>query len=136
VVLKSPLGDLGVKKLELLKLSRMISQRIIFSLILLALLSGFQLIKTQLTITVRNDLGNTVEGAKVRLYEKEEDYAEEVHVAAEGVTDAKGVVKFKELKAIPYFVQVEKGEQNNFGGGEQTGKLEANKINKVTIVIQ
>lgn len=114
----------------------MISQRIILSLALLVLLSGFQLIKTQLTVTVRNDLGNTVEGAKVRLYEKEEDYAEEVHVAAEGVTDAKGVVKFKELKAIPYFVQVEKGEQNNFGGGEQTGKLEANKINKVTIVIQ
>lgn len=108
----------------------------LFILAFTIILSGFQLIKTQLTITVRNDLGNTVEGAKVRLYEKEEDYAEEVHVAAEGVTDAKGVVKFKELKAIPYFVQVEKGEQNNFGGGEQTGKLEANKINKVTIVIQ
>ncbi|HEX5169058.1 MAG TPA: hypothetical protein VFW11_07775 [Cyclobacteriaceae bacterium] len=99
-------------------------------------LTGFQLIKTQLTITVRNDLGNTVEGASVKLYEKEEDYTKETNVAAEGVTDAKGVVKLKELKAIPYFVQVEKGDLNNFGGGEQTGKLEANKINKVTIVIQ
>jgi len=112
------------------------SQRIFFSLALVVLLSSFQLIKTQLTITVRNDLGNTVEGASVKLYEKEEDYSKEENVAAEGVTDAKGVVKFKELKSLPYFVQVEKDELNNFGGGEQTGKLEANKINKVTIVIQ
>jgi hypothetical protein len=107
------------------------------SIVLLTLtLFGFQLIKTQLTITVRNDLGNTVEGVSVKLYEKEEDYTKETNPVAEGLTDAKGVVKFKELKAIPYFVQAEKGDQNNFGGGEQTGKLEANKINKVTIVIQ
>ncbi len=112
------------------------SSRLIFALSILLLLSGFQLIKTQLTVTIRNDLGNTVEGASVRLYEKEEDYSKEENVAAQGVTDAKGVVKFKELKAIPYFVQAEKEDLNNFGGGEQTGKLEANKINKVTIVIQ
>jgi len=112
------------------------SHRIIFSLVFLVSLSAFQLIKTQIVVTVRNDLGNTVEGATVKLYEKEEDYNKEENAVAEGVTDTKGVVKFKELKAIAYFVQVEKGDLNNFGGGEQTGKLEANKINKVTIVIQ
>ena len=104
--------------------------------ILIAGLSGFQLIKTTLNITVRNDLGNTVEGATVRLFETEDDYAKEENVAAEGATDAKGVVKFKDLKAIPYYVLVEKDDLNNFGGGEQTGKLEAKRINKVTIVIQ
>lgn len=104
--------------------------------ILIVGISGFQLIKTTLHITVRNDLGNTVEGATVRLFENEDDYAKEENVAAEGATDAKGVVKFKDLKAIPYYVLVEKDDLNNFGGGEQTGQLEAKRINKVTIVIQ
>lgn len=103
---------------------------------LIFLLTAFQIIKTQLVVTIRDDLGNTVEGATVKLYEKEEDYANETNAVAEGTTDAKGVVKFKELKAIPYFVLAQKDDLNNFGGGEQTGKLEEKKINKVTIVIQ
>ena len=98
--------------------------------------SGFQLIKTTLNLTVRDELGNTVEGAAVKLFETEEDYTAEKNVAAEGVTDAKGVLKLKDLKAIPYFVMVKKDDKDNVGGGEQTGKLEAKKINKVTIVIQ
>ncbi|HEX7015379.1 MAG TPA: hypothetical protein VF191_07675 [Cyclobacteriaceae bacterium] len=107
------------------------------SLIILAIAaSGFQLIKTSLNITVRNELGNTVEGATVRLFENEEDYNKEQNAVAEGVTDEKGVAKFKDLKDIAYFVLVEKDDLNNFGGGEQTGKLEAKRINKVTIVIQ
>ncbi len=95
-----------------------------------------QIVKTQIHITVRNDLGNTVEGVSVKLFESEKDYNDETNVAAEGVTDAKGIVKFKELKTISYFVMAEKDGQNNFGGGEVTGKLEEKKINKVTIVIQ
>jgi hypothetical protein len=104
-------------------------------LFLLALLS-FQLIKTQLTITIRNELGNTEAGTTVRLFETEEDYKAETNPVAEGKTDAKGVVKFKELKAISYYVIASKDDKDNTGGGEQTGKLEANRINKVTIVIQ
>ena len=103
---------------------------------LLVMLTAFQIIKTQLTVTIRNDLGNTVEGATVKLYETEDDYAKEENAVAEGATDAKGVVKFKDLKAIAYFVLAQKDEMNNFGGGEQTGKLEEKKINKVTVVIQ
>jgi hypothetical protein len=57
-------------------------------------------------------------------------------VAAEGVTDEKGVVKFKDLKAISYYIMAEKESKNNFGGGEVTGKLEEKRINKVTVVIQ
>jgi len=110
--------------------------RILFALSLVVLASGFQIIKTQMTVTVRDELGNTVEGASVQLYEKEEDYSAEKNVAAQGVTDAKGVLKMKELKAISYYVIVRKDDKDNAGGGEQTGKLEANRINKVTIVIQ
>lgn len=103
---------------------------------LLIALMSFQLIKTQLTITIRNELGNTEEGVTVQLFETEEDYKTEKNVAAEGVTDKKGNFKFKELKAISYYVIARKGDKDNSGAGEQTGKLEANRINKVTIIIE
>jgi len=94
-----------------------------------------QIIKTSLTITVRDDLGNTVEAASVKLFENEADYLAEKNIAYEGVTDNKGVVKFKKMKSIPYYVLASKGDKNNAGGGEITGKLEPNVYNKVTIVI-
>lgn len=97
---------------------------------------GFQIIKTQLAVTVRNELGNTEEGVKVQLFETEADYTAEKNIAAEGVTDKKGVIKFKELKATSYYVIARKDDKDNAGGGEQTGKLEANRINKVTVIIQ
>lgn len=102
----------------------------------LVAVSAFQIIKTTLTVTVRDELGNIVEGAKVQLFENEADYTAEKNVAAEGVTDKKGILKLKELKAIPYYVIVRKDDKDNSGGGEQVGKLEEKKINKVTIIIQ
>jgi hypothetical protein len=97
---------------------------------------GFQLIKTTLNLTVRDEVGNTVEGATVQLFESEADYTAEKNVAAEGVTDAKGILKIKDLKSMSYFIIVRKDDKDNSGGGERTGKLEEKKINKVTIVIQ
>ena len=110
--------------------------KILFVPALMMVLLSFQLIKTQLTVTVRNELGNIEAGATVQLFGTEEDYKTEKNVAAEGVTDKKGIIKFKELYPISYYVIVRKNDRDNSGGGEQTGKLEANKINKVTIIIQ
>jgi len=104
--------------------------------LLLSSIADAQIIKTSLTVTVRDELGNTVEGVTVQLYENEEGYKTEKNPAAEGLTDKKGVVKFKDKKAISYFVLARKGDKDNAGGGEQTGKLEEKKFNKVTIVIQ
>ena len=115
-------------------MKRALAIAILFAIVTVT--TGFQLIKTTLSVTVRDEVGNTVEGAKVRLFENEEDYKSEQHVAMEGSTDAKGVVKFKELKAIAYFVIVSKGDLDNSGGGERTTKLEEKKVNKVTIIIQ
>lgn len=112
------------------------SSRILYALSFMILTSSFQIIKTSLNITVRDEVGNTVEGATVQLFEKEEDYTTEKNVAVEGVTDSKGYLKLKELKPISYFVIVRKEDKDNSGGGERTGKLEEKRINKVTIVIQ
>ncbi len=95
-----------------------------------------QLLNTSLTLTVRDELGNTVEEATVQLYETEADYLAETNVLMEGVTDKKGVVKFKKLEGKSYFVLARKGDINNAGGGEQIGKLEEGKFNKATVVIQ
>jgi hypothetical protein len=111
-------------------------QLLIFLVAATVVLSAAQLIKTSLNLTVRDELGNTVAEATVTLYETEANYTEEKNPAASGTTDAKGVVKFKELKAIPYFVIVRKGDLDNAGAGEQIGKLEANKINKATVIIR
>jgi len=95
-----------------------------------------QIFKTSLTVTVRDELGNTVEGASVRLFLKEEDYTKEVNQVAEATTDKRGVAKFNKLKPESYFILARKGEKNNAGGGEKIGKLEEGKFNKVTIIIQ
>jgi hypothetical protein len=99
-------------------------------------LSGFQILKTSLNVTVLNELGNPVEGATVQLFEKEADYKEEKNVSLEGVTDKKGIIKFKEIKAMSYYVIVRKDDKDNSEGGEQTGRLEPGRINKVNIIIQ
>ena len=113
----------------------------IFLIALSLLTSSFaprpvQLINTSLTVTVRDELGNTVEGASIKLFETEENYNKETNPVAEGSTDAKGNYRFKKIKAVTYFVLVKKSDKDNTGGGEKIGKLEEGKFNKVTIVIQ
>ncbi len=100
------------------------------------LLKPVQLINTSLTITVRDEIGNTVAGASIKLFDTEENYNKEKNSIAEGVTDAKGIYRFKKIKANSYFVLVKKDDKDNAGGGEKIGKLEEGKFNKVTIVIQ
>jgi uncharacterized protein (DUF2141 family) len=95
-----------------------------------------QLFNTSLTITVRDETGNTVEGAEVKLFKSEQDYLKEQNVVLEGVSDAKGLVKLKKMEALSYYVIVRKEDKDNAGGGEIIGKLEEGKFNKVTIVIQ
>ena len=110
--------------------------RFLFAAGLLLMMLSFQIVKTQLHITIRNELGNTEEGVTVQLFANEADYKSEENVVAEGKTDEKGVVKFKELKTIAYYVIARKDDRDNSGGGEQIGKLEANRVNKVNIIIQ
>lgn len=106
------------------------------ALLVFVVMSGFQLMKTSLTITVRDETGNTVAGATVQLFEKEEDYQAEKNIVLEGVTDEKGVLRFKELKPLSYFVIVRKDDKDNSDGGEKIAKLEEKRINKITIIVQ
>jgi uncharacterized GH25 family protein len=92
---------------------------------------------TTLRITVMDDLGNRVIGATVLLYETEEDYNKnENPVGTSYSTNEKGMVTIKELKAQVYFINVEKGDMNNYSTGVQIGPIESGKKNKATIIIQ
>jgi hypothetical protein len=112
----------------------------IFSLFLVLLLgSGFttkEMIPTSLKINIRNDLGNIESGVVVTLYGNETDFQQEKNPIQSGETDDKGMVTFKGLEAKIYYVAAVKGDKNNYGAGVQTGKLEAKKVNKVTIIIE
>jgi len=95
-----------------------------------------QFLPTKLRIFVRNDLGNLEEGAAVTLYPTEEDYNQSQNQVAETLlTDSKGRVTFKDVEPKVYYVHVEKGDLNNYGGGIKTDKLEEGKVNKTTIII-
>lgn len=95
-----------------------------------------QILKTSLTITVRDEVGNLVSGAEIKLYKTEQDYQKEENSVAEATSDAKGVAKLKKMEAVSYYVIVRKDDKDNSGGGEIIAKLDDGKINKVTIVIQ
>jgi hypothetical protein len=105
-------------------------------LLLLVFVSAFAvLLKTSLNVTVRDELGNPTAGANIKLYKNREDWEKEIGHFAEGVTDEKGIFKFKEVNSVNIFILVRKDDKDNTGGGEQT-KLEEGRINKITVIIQ
>ena len=96
-----------------------------------------QLFKTDLKITVLDDLGNIQEGATVRLFLTEKEFKAEENAieSKEKGTDEKGVIWFKNVEAKSYYVLAENGDKNNWGGGVKTGLLKSKKVNKVNIII-
>lgn len=97
---------------------------------------NIQLVKTQLRITIVNDLGTQKEGVKVTLYGNGEDYHASENPVQEGMTDSKGRVSFKDLESKVYWVHAVKENMSNEGLGVQTDTLQAKRLNQVTIVIQ
>ncbi len=99
--------------------------------------SSAQIFKTSLEITIRDRLGNTVEGVMVQLFKTYADYQNETNPVTDVLlTDKKGRVLFKELQPVRYYVNAKKGEINNYGDGEMVDTLVENRRNKVTVIIR
>ena len=94
-----------------------------------------QMIPTSLKLTVRNELGALESAVNVTLYANKDDYEKSANPIASGKTDSKGMVFFQYLTALNYYISAEKGSRNNFGAGEKIDNLDANKVNKVTLII-
>ena len=94
-----------------------------------------QILKTKLKVTVLDNLGSKIEGATVKLFKNKENFDQLKGEDFSGVTNEKGIVFLSGLEGISYFINVEKGDKNNYGGAEQTPKLIEGKINKANIII-
>lgn len=95
-----------------------------------------QVFSTKLKITVIDPLGNVVEDAKVVLYKNQSDYDKEVNeVQPYKLSNSKGQVTFKKLKANSYYIKVTKGDMSNIGAGEKVENLVAGRLNKTNVVI-
>jgi len=94
------------------------------------------ILKTSLEITIRNRLGNTVEGCEVQLFGNYDDYQNGENPLSETqISNKKGKVLFKDLEPVEYYIRAEKGKANNFGEGEMVDKLIEGRRNKVNLII-
>jgi hypothetical protein len=103
--------------------------------VLLFITSFAAYLKTNLTVTVLDELGNSVAGAEINIYSNRENWEKEENPILQGTTDEKGIVKFKDLSQLNIYILVRKDDKDNTGGGEMT-KLEDGKFNKIRVVIQ
>ena len=99
-------------------------------------LSIGQLLSTKLQVVVRNDLGNLVEGATVKIFKTEADYESEKNASGQGQTDDKGKIVLSDLESVIYYIHVEKNDLSNIGRGVQTNKLKAKRKNIVNVIIE
>jgi hypothetical protein len=95
-----------------------------------------QIFNTKLKITVIDELGNPVSGAKVTIFKNKFDYnAEKNPVRETEISNNKGQVTFKKIDPVAYYVLAKKGDMDNAGAGEIITELKKNKINKANVVI-
>ncbi len=112
---------------------------LIASLVLVILFSftSVPVLKTNLRITILNELGNVEDSVAITIYRHKNDYREEINsVVPTQYTDKKGRTTFTDLEAIEYYIHAEKGNKTNVGAGVVAGVLQKGKMNKLTIIIE
>ncbi|HPY82149.1 MAG: hypothetical protein M0R02_01275 [Bacteroidales bacterium] len=92
---------------------------------------------TSLELTIKNNIGNSISGASVKLYASGIDRSNKTNqVGTTQFSDASGKVVFNELSNIKYYFLVEKDCQNNINGGvTTTSALIANKTTVLDIIL-
>ena len=112
----------------------------LITVVVLAVLFSFTsapVIKTNLRITILNELGNMEDSVAVTIYRHENDYREEVNpITPTQYTDKKGRTTFSDLEAIEYYIHAQKGDKTNVGAGVVADVLQKGKMNKLTIIIE
>lgn len=92
---------------------------------------------TSLELTLKDNLGNSVSGASVKLYSSQTDWNNGTNqVGTTQFSDASGKVKFNDLSNIKYYWFAEKDCQNNVNGAATTiSALTANINNTVNVIL-
>lgn len=99
------------------------------------LLSSSQILKTQLRITVIDDIGNFTEGVEVTLYDSPEDYNNSQPAFGPEMSNKKGRVAFIGVGTGPYYIEAVKGDYSNSLSGQLTDTLKAGRVNKLNVII-
>jgi len=94
-------------------------------------------IPTSLELSLKDNLGNNVSGASVKLYSSESDLENGTNqIGSTQTSDASGKVKFNELSNIKYYWLAEKDCQNNVNGAvTTTSVLTANTVNSLNVIL-
>lgn len=92
---------------------------------------------TSLELTLKDELGNIVSGAAVKLYSSQTDWNNGSNqVGTTQTSNAAGVVTFTNVSNIKYYWFAEKDCKNNVNGGiASVSTLTANTINTFNIVL-
>lgn len=92
---------------------------------------------TSLELTLKDNLGNSVSGASVKLYASQTDWNNGSNqVGTTQFSDATGKVKFNDLSNIKYYWFAEKDCQNNVNGAvTTTSALTVNLNNTLNVVL-
>jgi hypothetical protein len=119
-------------------------KRYLLTLLIFAGVAGFQSCKkddapppTTLELTIKDNLGNAVSGATVKLYTSVTDFGEQKNQFGEThFTDASGKVTITGISNLQYYWFVEKDCKNNFTGGVTSeSNLLSNKTNAFNVII-
>lgn len=95
-----------------------------------------KLTPTSLEVTLKDNLGNIISGASVKLYSSLTDWSNGTNeVGTIQFSDASGKVKFNDLSNIKYYWFAEKDCQNNVNGGKTTTSALTANINNTFDVI-
>lgn len=96
-----------------------------------------QVLTTALRVTVRDNLGNVVDSAEVQIFRTKEEYEQEINpVGGVQYTDKKGRIRYTGIEPQAYYINVEKGDMNNYGAGTMTEELTAKRSNNLTVIIE
>jgi hypothetical protein len=96
-----------------------------------------QPVQTSLELTLKDNLGNIISGAAVKLYSSQTDWNNGTNqVGTTQFSDASGKVKFNNLSNIKYYWFAEKDCQNNVNGAvTTTSALTANVNNTLNVIL-
>ncbi|NLJ06417.1 MAG: hypothetical protein GX437_01975 [Sphingobacteriales bacterium] len=95
-------------------------------------------IKTTLKITVKNQQSQAIDSAEVLLFANGEDWSNKRNALFPAkFTDKNGEVSYVDIDTTEYWINVEKGNLNNwFTTTKTNGAIPANKVTELTIIIK
>lgn len=91
-----------------------------------------------LELTIKNELGNLIPGATVKLYSNETDWRNQTNqIGSTKITGSDGIVNFTNIDDIKYYWYVEKDCENNVNGAVTTVTPLSNTLkNRLDVILK